>query len=160
MTAEPAAQWEVSAADEQAGLHAAALYAQDTASQALGISVTDVSTGCATARMEITESMVNGHGIAHGGYVFLLADSAFAFACNTYAEPTVAAGCDIDFVVPVHSGEVLVARAEERYRGARNGIYDVTVRRADGSVVAELRGRSRTIGGAAPAAGSGETGQE
>jgi acyl-CoA thioesterase len=162
MAAEPAApDHERRAADERAGAHAAALYAQDAASRALGISVTDVSLGCATARMEITDSMVNGHGIAHGGYVFLLADSAFAFACNTYSEPTVAAGCDISFLAPVRSGEVLVARAEERYRVDRNGIYDVAVRRADGSVVAELRGRSRTVGAAGGAVGRPEgTGKE
>jgi acyl-CoA thioesterase len=91
--------------------------------------------------------MVNGHGIAHGGYVFLLADTAFAFACNTYDQRTVAAGGDIVFVDAARAGDALVAEAVERVRRGRSGVYDITVRRADGSVVAEMRGRSRTIAG-------------
>ena len=88
--------------------------------------------------------MVNGHRICHGGYVFLLADTAFAFACNTYGDVTVAAGCDIVFAVSAHEGDELTAEAVERARFGRNGIYDVTVRRADGELIAEMRGRSRT----------------
>jgi acyl-CoA thioesterase len=83
----------------------------------------------------------------HGGYVFLLADTAFAFACNSYGERTVAAGGDIVFLDPARAGDVLTAEAVERARVGRSGVYDVTVRRADGSVVAEMRGRSRTVGG-------------
>jgi acyl-CoA thioesterase len=144
-----------SEAVQRASDRAQALYDADAASRALGITLSDVSPGCATARMLVSDAMVNGHGIAHGGYVFLLADSAFAFACNTYGSPTVAAGCDISFLAPVRSGDFLEARAEERHRSGRNGLYDVRVRRQDGSVVAELRGRSRTLSGAVDAQGEG-----
>lgn len=133
--------------DELARACAAAMYADDAASRALGIVVTGVAPGRATARMTLTATMLNGHGIAHGGYVFLLADTAFAFACNTYNQRTVAAGCDIVFVDAAGAGDELAAEAVERVRSGRSGVYDVTVRRADGSVVAELRGRSRTIAG-------------
>lgn len=136
---------------------AEAMFSQDHASRALGIVLEVVQPGRAAARMEITGSMVNGHGIAHGGYVFLLADTAFAFACNSYDVRTVAAGADIQFLAPARHGDVLIAEAAERYRSGRNGLYDVTVRclpgragpdRDTGSlVVAEFRGRSRTIGG-------------
>jgi acyl-CoA thioesterase len=89
--------------------------------------------------------MVNGHAIAHGGYLFLLADTAFACACNSHGPVTVAAGADITFVAPARAGEVLVATAAERVRYGRSGVYDVTVRRGD-QIVAEFRGRSRTTG--------------
>jgi acyl-CoA thioesterase len=126
-----------------------AMYRQDAASRALGITVAEVGPGRATARMSITAAMLNGHGIPHGGYVFLLADTAFAFACNTYDQRTVAAGGDIVFVRPAADGDVLVATAVEKVRAGRGGVYDVTVRReADEAVIAELRGRSRTIKGA------------
>ena len=95
--------------------------------------------------MAIRADMLNGHGIAHGGYVFLLADTAFACACNSRGPVTVAAGADISFIAPVREGEELVARAAERVSFGRSGIYDVTVRRGD-EVVAEFRGRSREIG--------------
>ena len=125
---------------------AAAMYARDRASQHLGIAVTDVAAGRATATMTVTETMVNGHDIAHGGYVFLLADTAFAFACNTYGITTLAAGADVSFVAPARLGDELVAEATERGRYGRSGIYDVTVRRsADGAVLAEFRGRSRAL---------------
>lgn len=135
-------------ADERARACAEAMYAEDAASRALGITVDGVAPGRAAARMTVTGAMVNGHGIAHGGYVFLLADTAFAFACNTYDQRTVAAGGDIVFVAPAAAGDRLVATAEERVRAGRSGVYDVTVRREpDGAVIAELRGRSRTIAG-------------
>src|SRR3954452_9326776 len=131
---------------EVAGRCAQAMYAADAASQRLGIEVSDVSPGCATATMEVRAEMANGHGICHGGYVFTLADTAFAFACNTYDDRTVAAGADISFLEPVGVGDRLGARATERARRGRSGLYDVTVTRADGSVVAEFRGRSRSLG--------------
>jgi acyl-CoA thioesterase len=96
--------------------------------------------------MRIRPDMANGHGIAHGGFTFTLADSAFAFACNSHNRRTVAQGCDIAFLAPAHAGDVLEAEAVERWRQGRSGIYDVTVRRG-GHVVAEFRGRSREIGG-------------
>ncbi len=92
--------------------------------------------------------MTNGHGTAHGGFIFALADSAFAFACNSYNERTVAQACDIVFAAPAHAGDELVADAAERHRFGRNGVYDVRVS-CDDRVIAEFRGRSRTIGGAA-----------
>jgi len=127
---------------------AEAMYAADDASQRLGIAITDVAPGRATARMRIGADMVNGHGIAHGGYVFLLADTAFAFACNTYGDRVVARGASIVFIAAVHEMDELVATGIERVRYGRNGVYDVTVCRADtGDVVAEFRGESHVLRG-------------
>lgn len=122
---------------------AEAMWSRDRASQSLGIEISDVGPGRAVASMTIRDDQVNGHGIAHGGYVFTLADTAFAFACNTHGQVTVAAGADVVFVAPARVGERLVATAVERSRSGRNGVCDVTVRREDGSLVAEFRGRSR-----------------
>ena len=119
------------------------MYDRDVASQALGIVIHDVSAGRATATMTVTASMVQGHGTCHGGYLFLLADTAFAFACNS-ERPAVAAGADVEFLAPVREGDVLVAQAAERVHRGRSGLYDVTVRRGD-EVVLEFRGRSRTV---------------
>ncbi|WP_243640147.1 hydroxyphenylacetyl-CoA thioesterase PaaI [Streptacidiphilus pinicola] len=120
------------------------MFDADTASAALGIQLEDLAPGRAVLRMKVTPGMVNGHRIGHGGYVFLLADSAFACACNSHGPVTVAAGADIVFVAPVSEGDELVATAEERTRYGRSGVYDVTVRRG-GEVVAEFRGRSRSV---------------
>ena len=122
------------------------MYAVDAASRALGITLTAVGPGTATARMTVREEMANGHGICHGGFVFTLADTAFAFACNTYDDRTVAAGADVSFLEPVSVGATLSAVATERSRRGRSGLYDVTVSREDGVVVAEFRGRSRSLG--------------
>jgi acyl-CoA thioesterase len=126
---------------------AEAMYAADRASRRLGIDISDIAPGQAVATMTVTDEMVNGHGICHGGFVFTLADTAFAFACNTYDEVTVAAGATVEFLEPVHAGTRLVATAVERTRRGRSGVYDVTVATSDGSVVAEFRGRSRSLGG-------------
>ena len=123
---------------------AAAMYESDLASRHLGIQIDHVTPGHATARMLVRDTMLNGHAICHGGYVFLLADTAFAFACNTYGPVTVAAACDVVFLAPAHRGDELIAEAAERQRYSRSGIYDVTVRRGE-TVVAEFRGRSRTL---------------
>jgi acyl-CoA thioesterase len=123
-----------------------AMWAADKASRALGIELDAIAPGGATARMTVSGEMVNGHDLCHGGYVFTLADTAFAFACNTYGEETLAAGADIVFVAPARAGDELVAEAREQRRFGRNGVYDVTVRRVDGDVVAEFRGRSRATG--------------
>jgi acyl-CoA thioesterase len=130
--------------DEVVRDSAEAMFAADHASQALGIELLDSGPGRAVARMRITSTMVNGHAIAHGGYVFLLADTAFACACNSYGPVTVAARADITFVAPAREGDVLTAYAQERTLFGRSGIYDVSVRRAD-TVIAEFRGHSRTI---------------
>jgi phenylacetic acid degradation protein PaaD len=121
------------------------MLADDAASRALGIEVSEVALGAATATMTIRADMVNGHGITHGAFIFAVADTAFACACNSHGPLTVAAAADITFVAPSHAGDVLEARAVERTRFARSGIYDVTVRRGE-DVIAEFRGTSRTIG--------------
>jgi acyl-CoA thioesterase len=117
----------------------------DAASRALGIEVHAVTAGAATATMRIRADMVNGHGITHGAFVFAVADTAFACACNSHGPLSVAAAADITFIAPSRAGDVLEARAVERTRFGRSGIYDVTVRRGD-EVIAEFRGTSRTIG--------------
>ena len=125
---------------------AESMFAADKASQSLGIELLETGDGTAVLRMTVTPAMVNGHGIAHGGYLFLFADTAFACACNSHGPVTVAAGADISFVAPVHEGDELVATAQERTRFGRSGIYDVSVLRGD-EVILEFRGRSRSIRG-------------
>jgi acyl-CoA thioesterase len=132
---------------ETARRSAEVMLGSDEASRALGIELVDVGPGRARMRMRVTESMVNGHAIAHGGLVFTLADSAFAVACNSHGTVTVASGADVEFVAPGRLGDVLVAEAVEHTRFGRSGLTDVTVtREADGSVVALFRGRSRSLG--------------
>lgn len=121
------------------------MLADDAASRALGIEVRDVGVGAATATMVVRKDMVNGHGITHGAFVFAVADTAFACACNSHGPSTVAVAVDITFVAPSRAGDLLEARAVERTRFGRSGIYDVTVRRGD-EVIAEFRGTSRTVG--------------
>ena len=123
------------------------MWADDRASQGLGMTLDQVAPGRATLRMTVREDMVNGHAIGHGGLTFALADSAFAFACNSYNRRTVAAGAEIRFRRPTRLGDQLVATAVERSVDGRDGIYDVTVAVGD-VVVAEFVGRSREIGGA------------
>ncbi|MFF9481997.1 hydroxyphenylacetyl-CoA thioesterase PaaI [Streptomyces sp. NPDC014733] len=120
------------------------MLAADQASRAMGIELLTHGEGHALLRMTVTATMVNGHGTAHGGCLFLLADTAFACACNSHGPVTVAAAADIDFIAPAHEGDVLHATAVERTRFGRSGLYDVTIRRAD-EVIAEFRGRSRSI---------------
>jgi acyl-CoA thioesterase len=119
------------------------MWDEDVASRALGMELVAAAEGTAVVRMPVTAAMINGHAVAHGGYLFLLADSAFACACNSHGPVTLAAGAEITFVAPVRLGDVLEAHARERVRFGRSGIYDVTVYRG-GEVVAEFRGRSRT----------------
>lgn len=126
---------------------AALMWADDRASQGLGMELLAVCDGQAEVALTITEAMSNGHGIAHGGFIFALADTAFAFACNTNGERSVASQCTISYLEPARLGERLIARAAERYRKGRQGITDVTITRSDGTVVAEFRGHSRTIPG-------------
>lgn len=144
MTGSPQASAAPPARATRAADPARAMFAADAASLGLGIELVEAAQGAATLRMTVTRAMVNGHGIAHGGYVFLLADSAFACACNSHGPVTVAAAADIAFIAPVREGDVLDAVATERVRFGRSGIYDVTVLRGD-EVVAEFRGHSRTI---------------
>jgi len=124
-----------------------AMLAADAASAALGIRALRAGPGRAEMALTVTPAMLNGHQIGHGGVLFTLADTTFAVACNSYNRNTVATGCDIDFVAQVRAGDELHAVAVERYRRGRAGLYDVTVRRADGTVIAEMRGRCREIPG-------------
>ena len=134
-------------AEEMARACAEAMWAEDLASQRLGMSLDAVEPGAATVSMTVTREMSNGHGTCHGGYVFTLADSAFAFACNGYNQRTVAQHCSITFVAPAHEGDRLTAVARENTRFGRSGIYDITVTREDGTLIAEFRGHSRTVKG-------------
>ena len=134
---------------------AEALWAEDRASQGLGLTLDHVGPGEAVLSMRVRDDMTNGHGTCHGGFLFALADSAFAFACNSYDHRAVAQHCSITFLRPGRRGEVLTARAVERVREGRSGLYDVTVTDAEGQVVAEFRGHSRTVPGTV-LAGEGE----
>lgn len=125
----------------------AALYERDRTCRSLGITLDEVSAGHARMGMRVTDDMVNGHGIAHGGYLFLLADAAFSYACNGYGPVTVAQAAQVTFLAPAAVGDELVAEAVERSRSGRHGIYDVTVRHAAGKVVAEFRGQSVALAG-------------
>jgi acyl-CoA thioesterase len=104
-----------------------------------------VEAGVASVNMTVRPDMTNGHGICHGGVIFALADSAFAFACNSHGPATVAAAVTIDFLVPAKVGDVLTAVAQERWLGGRAGLYDLSVKRADGTVIAYARGRSHRL---------------
>ena len=123
-----------------------AMWKEDGASQAMGMEILWIGPGEAVLTMIIKPDMVNGHGIAHGGFIFTLADSAFAFACNSHNERTVAAQCNISFIKPGKLGDRLVATAREISKTGRSGIYDVRVTVGE-TAIAELRGHSRTIGG-------------
>lgn len=131
---------------ETADRAAAILWSNDRASRTLGIELEAVGPGRAVLAMTVGPDMTNGHDTAHGGFIFTLADSAFAYACNTYGDVTVAAQCSIAYVRPAKRGDRLVATAREISRSGRSGIYDVTVAH-DGATIAEFRGHSRTIGG-------------
>ncbi len=147
MTAADRASQDGSAADRLARSCAEVMWADDEASRRLGMTLEATGSGRATVAMAVRNDMTNGHGTAHGGFIFALADSAFAFACNSHNERTVAQTCDIVFVAPAYEGDVLVADATERHRFGRNGIYDIRVVCED-RVIAEFRGHSRTVGGA------------
>jgi acyl-CoA thioesterase len=122
------------------------MFANDRASRALGMRIERVAPGCAEMTMPVTETMLNGHGICHGGYIFLLADSTFAFACNSYNRNTVAQGCSIDYLAPACAGDVLRATGVERSRTGRTGVYDIEVTNG-ASTVALFRGKSYRIDG-------------
>lgn len=126
---------------------AAAMWSRDRAAQALGMRIDSVGPGHATLSMPVRGDMVNGHHICHGGLIFALADTAFAYACNAYNRNTVASGCNIDFVAPGKEGDTLQAEAVERSLSGRTGVYDVTVRDSAGRTVALFRGKSYRIAG-------------
>ena len=124
-----------------------AMFANDGASQALGMQVTAISPTSATVTMTVRADMLNGHATCHGGFITALADSAFAFACNAGNEMTVASGLSIDFLAPGREGDVLTAEGVEVSRAGRTGVYDVTVRNQRGELIAVFRGRSYTMKG-------------
>lgn len=132
---------------EVAEASAAAMWEQDKASQGLGMRIDAIGPGTATLSMEITPAMANGHGNCQGGFIFTLADSAFAFACNSYNDIVVAQNCSISFLIPGRVGDRLTAEAREVHRRGRSGIYDVRVTNQNGDHVAEFRGLSRMVKG-------------
>jgi acyl-CoA thioesterase len=123
------------------------MYERDAASQALGMTLDAIRPGYARMRMRVREDMLNGHGTCHGGYIFMLADSAFAFACNSHNFNTVGAGCTIDYLAPGRAGDVLVAEAVEQALAGKTGVYDVVVTDQDGRRVALFRGKSHRVAG-------------
>jgi acyl-CoA thioesterase len=133
--------------EERARRSAQAMWAEDRASQALGMEIVEVGPGTAVLTMPLRADMANGHGIAHGGYIFALADSAFAFACNSYNTIVVAQHNSITYLTPGHVGELLTATCTEAHRAGRSGLYDVVVTGGDGRRVALFRGASRQING-------------
>jgi acyl-CoA thioesterase len=126
---------------------AAAMYARDAASQGLGMAITAIAPGYAQLTMTIREDMLNGHGSCHGGFIFALADSAFAFACNSHNLVTVGAGCTIDYLAPGQLHDVLTATAVEQALAGKSGIYDIKVINQDGRVIALFRGKSHRVSG-------------
>jgi acyl-CoA thioesterase len=123
------------------------MYARDAASRGLGIEIVEVRPGFVRATMLVRPDMLNGHDIGHGGFIFALADSAFAFSCNSYNAVTVAAGATIDFLAPARKGDRLTATASELWRSRRTGLYEITVTNQHGAVIALFRGRSHQIKG-------------
>ena len=133
--------------DELAAEVGRRMWAEDRASQALGMELLEVRSGYARLRMAIRPEMTNGHGICHGGYMFLLADSTFAFACNSHDQRAVAASAEIHFLAPAHAGDVLTAEGSEQHLGRRSGVYDMRVVDQTGRLVALFRGKSASING-------------
>ncbi|WP_229265371.1 hydroxyphenylacetyl-CoA thioesterase PaaI [Duganella sp. 1224] len=123
------------------------MYARDPASQSLGMTLDTIAPGYARMSMPVRANMLNGHATCHGGFIFALADSAFAFACNSHNQVTVGAGCTIDYLSPGREGDVLTATASEQTLAGKTGIYDVKVTNQDGRTIALFRGKSHRISG-------------
>ncbi len=126
---------------------AQAMWRDDNASQRLGMSIDLIAPGTATLSLDVADDMTNGHGTCHGGYIFALADSAFAFACNSYNQRAVAQHCSITYLHPAYLGDRLTARAVEVSRQGRDGLYDVQITNQKGEQIAAFRGHSRTVRG-------------
>lgn len=124
-----------------------AMYLRDNASRALGMKILEIAPGRARMSMLVRSDMLNGHATCHGGFIFALADSSFAFACNSRNLNTVASGCSIDYVAPAMRNDVLIAEAQERTLAGRTGVYDITVSNQDGKIIALFRGKSYRIRG-------------
>lgn len=133
--------------EELAEASASAMWKGDSASQGLGMRLESVGPGRATMSMPVTEAMSNGHGNCHGGFIFTLADSAFAFACNSYNQAVVAQQCSITYIAPGQVGDVLTAAAREVSHRGRSGIYDIQITNQRGEQIAEFRGHSRSVKG-------------
>lgn len=123
------------------------MFADDPATKYLGIELVSIGPGCAAMKMVVQAFMANGHGMCHGGYIFLFADSAFAFACNSHGQRAVAAGASIDFIAPAQVGDTLSANATMLNQSGRSGHYDITVHNQQEQLIAVFRGRSATIKG-------------
>ena len=126
---------------------ARAMFERDTASQAMGMRLLSAAPGSACVGMSVRADMIQGHGTCHGGYLFALADSAFAFACNSYNEATVAIGCSIDYIAPAHLGDTLTADCTEQSRSGRTGNYDVRIENQLGRLIALFHGKSYKVRG-------------
>ncbi|WP_256078131.1 hydroxyphenylacetyl-CoA thioesterase PaaI [Massilia sp. YIM B04103] len=124
-----------------------AMFARDRASQAMGMRLEEIRPGYARISMPVREDMLNGHLTCHGGFIFALADSAFAFACNSHNLNTVGAGCTIEYLAPGRQEDMLTAEAVEQALSGKTGVYDVSVRNQDGRLIALLRGKSHRVGG-------------
>lgn len=129
----------------EAWRNARAMYARDNCAQALGIDIVDMDDGKAVLAMTVTSAMLNGHQTCHGGQLFALADTAFAYACNSQGLPAVAAGCAIDFLRPAQEGDRLTATANVRHQGRQTGVYDIEITNQQENVVALFRGRAHRL---------------
>jgi acyl-CoA thioesterase len=125
----------------------AAMFARDPASQGLGMKLVEIRPGYARMTMPVRSDMLNGHQTCHGGFIFALADSAFAFACNSHNHTTVGAGCTIDYLAPGRLDDLLTAEAIERTLAGKTGIYDVDVTNQEGKMIATFRGKSHRVAG-------------
>ena len=131
----------------EAWRNARAMYEKDTCARELGIELIEMDQGFAQMTMVVTPKMLNGHQTCHGGFIFALADSAFAFACNSYNMNTVGAGCTIDYLAPGREGDVLTAHAVEQALAGKSGVYDVKVSNQEGRAIALFRGKSIRVAG-------------
>ncbi|MFC5551679.1 hydroxyphenylacetyl-CoA thioesterase PaaI [Massilia aerilata] len=134
-------------AQQLAELAGKTMYERDPASQKLGMTLDEIRPGYARMRMRVREDMLNGHGTCHGGYIFMLADSAFAFACNSHNFNTVGAGCSIDYLAPGREGDLLSAEAVEQALSGKTGVYDIVVTNQEGRKLALFRGKSHRVNG-------------
>jgi acyl-CoA thioesterase len=141
--------------EELAQACADSMYSRDSAARELGIRIESAGPGESRVTMKVTDRMLNGHGVCHGGFIFTLADTAFAYACNSRNSVNLAQSCSIDFISTAREGDVLTANADQHHQFSRTGLYDVTVARAGGEVVARFRGRSYRVKGTILPAGEG-----
>ncbi|HTY99169.1 MAG TPA: hydroxyphenylacetyl-CoA thioesterase PaaI [Rhodocyclaceae bacterium] len=123
------------------------MWPDDQAARGLGMAIVAVGPGSATLTMTVRPDMVNSHGTCHGGFIFAVADSTFAYACNSFNHKAVAAGVDINFLAPAHLGDLLTATGHARHQGGRSGLYDIEVTNQEGRLIAVFRGRAARVKG-------------